>query len=537
MTDRASSYLRFLPPVLWSGAAAGADLGRMLLVFEKILSGIDDGIPTADDPAEDRPGLEVTIDRLHEVFDPWRTDRDQLARLAAWVGLDLPSELDEYQQRKAVAEIAAIHRMRGLKEGLRRQLDLFTVAAARPRIVVDNCAMVLISRLLPDQAAEVDALAAQGPALRSATEVVYPGLVRPRAIALSPDGDLVVGDAGMRGDTPAVRAAVWRLTSTGAYRDQQGSPPRPAPLGLATPSGTPPIRFPGALAVDARSTPWRLYVLDFAGNGLFRLTAPALDRAERVATRQALQLGVPAAMALDRNGHLLILDRSPAVLDVDVTTTPPAVVRHPLTEVREPRSMLVRADGTLVVGDMRKQDETAPGDLVLVDRTDATWRERRLLAGLGAARNPIVAPFALLEEERDRLLVLDIGLRPDASESEPFLRTIAEPAVVHRVTLGPGAPVVARATEPGRMVYPTGMVRHGGTLFVCDGGEPETSQRNDPWRTAPHQFGILVHFSKQRPSDERTRRAVLREIRELVARQKPASATATLISANTADRA
>ena len=173
-----------------------------------------------------------------------------------------------------------------------------------------------------------------------------------------------------------------------------------------------------------------------------------------------------------------------------------------------------------------------------MDRTDdQNWQERRLLVGLDARHNPIVAPFALVEEEPGRLLVLDIGLRPDADNTNPFLRTIAEPAVVHRVALGSGPPVVTRATEPGRMVYPRGMALKGGTLFVCDGGEPETSERKDPWRTAPHQFGVLVHFSKQRPTDDRTRRAVLREIRDLVALQKPAAATATLLSANTADTA
>ena len=41
-----SSYLNYLPPVLWSSraAAGGFDLGRMLCVFEKMLTGIDDGV-------------------------------------------------------------------------------------------------------------------------------------------------------------------------------------------------------------------------------------------------------------------------------------------------------------------------------------------------------------------------------------------------------------------------------------------------------------------------------------------------------------
>ena len=41
-----SSYLKYLPPVLWSTqtAAGPFDLGKMLSVFQKILTGIDDGV-------------------------------------------------------------------------------------------------------------------------------------------------------------------------------------------------------------------------------------------------------------------------------------------------------------------------------------------------------------------------------------------------------------------------------------------------------------------------------------------------------------
>lgn len=46
MTNPISSYLKYLPPALWSpqAAAGGFDLGSMLCVFEKMLTGIADGV-------------------------------------------------------------------------------------------------------------------------------------------------------------------------------------------------------------------------------------------------------------------------------------------------------------------------------------------------------------------------------------------------------------------------------------------------------------------------------------------------------------
>ena len=46
MADK-SSYLRFLPPVLWQSEpdAPGFSLGAALRIFEKMLTGIDDDVP------------------------------------------------------------------------------------------------------------------------------------------------------------------------------------------------------------------------------------------------------------------------------------------------------------------------------------------------------------------------------------------------------------------------------------------------------------------------------------------------------------
>lgn len=534
--DSVSGYLRYLPPVLWEDApqAPGFSLGGLLRVLEKILSGVDDGAAVLHDPGDGRPahhhdGIAEVIDRLHEVFDPWTAPRAFLPWLAGWLGLRLPPVWDDYQQRKAIAEITQILLQRGLREGLHRHLDLYSVATTRPRIVVDDAAKVLFSRLVPDRAAGVHALTSLGPSLRPDGSVAHAGLVRPRSIALTPDGDLLIGDAGMPGDTPAVGPGVWRITRTGEYADVAGAPPAPRPLGHPEWD----LRSVLAIAVDDRGTPWHAYVLDFAGGALYRLTAPALSPAEEVATTGQLGITVPAGMAFDTDGHLLILDRGPGIVDVDLDVSPPAATRRALTEVLAPRSLLVASDGTLVIGDAREPDVPTPADLVAVDRSDPDdWVERRLLAGLPDEANPLVAPFALVEEEPGHVLVLDIGLKPEADESEPFLRTIAEPPAVYRVSLDGGQPSVVRATEAGRMVFPTGMVRHGPTLYICDPGEPElTTQRRRVWRVAPHEFGVVVHFSKQRPPTDEQQKTIIRDIGEIVDGQKPAGTYPTMVSA------
>ena len=530
-------YLHYLPPVLWQaqGPSLEFSVGQMLRVFEKILSGIEDGETLTHRPhaarlEHEHEGIEAEIDRLYQLFDP-RTVRDAfLPWLAGWVGLRLPPVWDDYQQRKAIAEIAQIHLQRGLREGLRQNLDLYAVATTRPRIVVDDAAKVLASRLIPEQAAAVYALVSQGPFVREDRTVAHSGLVRPRSIALTPDGDLLVGDEGMPGDTPPVRPGVWRITRTGDYADAAGVPPSPRPLGQPNWN----LRSALALAVDDRSVPWRAYVLDFAGQRLYRLTAPALDQAVAVATVAQLGITVPEGMAFDANGHLLILDRGPGIVDVDLALAPPTATRRVLTEVLQPRALLVASDGTLVIGDAREADAPTPADLVVVDRTDpANWVERRLLAALPRDRNPLVAPFAVVEEDPGHLLVLDIGLKPDADASEPFLRTIAEPAAVYRVALGLQPPAVTRATEAGRLVYPTDMVRHDGILYICDFGEPElATQRRRQWRVAPHEFGVIVHFSKERPPrSAEQQKAIIRDITEIVVSQKPAGSFASVITA------
>ena len=153
--DHASSYRRSLPPVLWDSppegddpsAATGFGVGTFLLAFEKLLTGLDDDVAIRHDAGDAREhthdSIAAEIARIAELFDPWRSPARFLPWLASWVALEFPTLQDtplwdEYQQRKATDEIAGIHRLRGLKDGLNSALELFGVASTRPRVAIDD---------------------------------------------------------------------------------------------------------------------------------------------------------------------------------------------------------------------------------------------------------------------------------------------------------------------------------------------------------------------------------------------------------------
>ena len=167
-----SNYLRFLPPVLWQEEPASPEfsLGAALRIFEKILTGIDDGVvvqhPAADGTVRTYDGIEQVIARLHQLFDPSTTSPEFLPWLASWVSLEFADIWDSYQRRKITSEIVQIYRKRGLKRGLDEYLDLYTVAEKRPRVSVDDGARLLFSQPLPGRFASIDSLISHGPVPR-----------------------------------------------------------------------------------------------------------------------------------------------------------------------------------------------------------------------------------------------------------------------------------------------------------------------------------------------------------------------------------
>jgi hypothetical protein len=292
-----------------------------------------------------------------------------------------------------------------------------------------------------------------------------------------------------------------------------------------------------------------VYALDRTGR-VFTLAAP-FDQATLVTSLASTGVPVsPVAMALDpRSGELLVLDRGsatgsgvPAVLTV--RTDPVLVTRTALTTVKEPLCLMVDADGALLVGDGREQSPATsaqwPGNIVRVDRSRTPWTESTLLG----TDNPLVAPTGIARTRDGRLYVLDAGLKPFApSPAFPFVSAVAEPAQVFLVEPGDGPGAVRSATpvtEPGQLVYPTGLAASGGRLVVCDPGQPhngwslgEADLKRS--RAEPFQFDVVVHFVAHRlPTDDAARRTVVRRVvsnvRALAERERPAHVRCNVIS-------
>lgn len=549
-----SSYLRYLPPVLWAqqseqnqSSATGFGVGTFLMAFEKVLTGLDDGLDVRHGAGEEphtHDPIASTIAQIPWLFDPWRTPPQFLPWLASWVALDFPTLQDrplwdEYQQRKATAEVAHIHGLRGLKDGLNRSLDLFSVIQTRPRVAIDDGNKLLATTPLPGTLAPVTAFVSQGPTLTqpigTASRVIANGLIRPRCIATGSGGSLFVGDFGAARTVSALPSRVWRLGPAGTA-DSAGTPPLPRPLAAST-ALTNVVAV--AVAPPRAGRPETLYLID----GTKRLLSLAAPYDAGTATlEKTLSTVAPTAMAVDVNGDILVLDRGniagdPALPTVVVVRpgAPDAPQVHALSTVTEPLSLMVRGDGTLIVGDGRQQDQREPANLVRIDRTGSSgWTETTLLPTDPGA-NPLVSPTAVVAGADGAVFVLDAGLRPFATGD--LVLTVARPAAVFRADLESTPPSVRQVTRNGNLVFPTGMAAQGDRLLICDPGQLESGQQEPVLtRLSPFRFCVVVHFeSASLPGDETERTRVIgrvaTSIRSAVDGLRPAHTLATLIIA------
>jgi phage tail-like protein len=118
-----SSYLQHLPAIFHETAAeeAQADLphflGRFLLAFEKLLSGLGD---------PQHPGVEERLDRIHQLFDPQTTPEDFLPWLAGWVALSLRDDWQTEAKRRFIGYAVALYRLRGTRQGLKLALATYS---------------------------------------------------------------------------------------------------------------------------------------------------------------------------------------------------------------------------------------------------------------------------------------------------------------------------------------------------------------------------------------------------------------------------
>ncbi len=547
-----SRYLRHLPPVLQTETDRNRlPLGDLLGVFEKILTGIDDGEhllhrPPGKSEAHERQAVEQVIAALYHLFQPWSVREDFLPWLASWVALEFPTLgdkllWDEYQQRRAVADMTDVYRQRGLKAGLRHSLYLHTLGDGHPRIAIDDGTKIHFCQPKPDHLAPVHTLISWG-AWRETGTIKADGLIRPWRLTCLPDGDLIVGDLGLKfKNEQIIEPRLWRISAADRTSAEiaAGKITDLAPVSICVAPES------GDLYVLNGQVATKLYKIAKSGSSG---SSGSYEEAENIPLPDSGpdKLVSPVAMVARRDEsvlHLFILDRGNGdyLLDADpkiVEVTPDAAVpfaSHKVTGVVEPLSLALLSNGNFIIGDGELQNPpgSQSGKLVLVDGT--SWHATPF-APESAQDNILVAPIALVPVEDDHFYVLDVGLRPwKTSGGEVFLSKVARDATIYSVSREgeKNTITIKPASEAGQMVYPSGMALRDGTLFVADPGfDYSGDEERSLWRLRRHEFATIVHFLEAAVPTDKTKSAflnrVLRTIRTTVQRDKPAHALFTL---------
>jgi len=511
-----SSWLRFLPPVLWESEPATTEFSikTLLLIFEKLLTGIDsDGVAAAE-------SIQSIITRIPSLFDPQRTPGTStpvapraanqaasfLDYLGGWVAADPPvnqAEWTEFQRRKLTADMARITRDRGLRAGLDLQFSTYALEPTQPRIVVDDSRKILICTPARPPLADAPTPPPQR-AARITTLIAQRPLVQPHALAVAPDRALFIGDMGTDSNwaAPQVQPGLYVLPA-------QLAPPDDAPVTTprAIQVGGWAADIPEVLVVDD-DAPYNIHVVVGSG-ALQRLRSDDFTRT----LLGTIPLTFPLSMIYDSSpakGALIVLDsgtdsgraRLFLISSVKRGGTPTISAPFALTQVPDALSLLMLPNGNLLVGGSSARGSTDPGNFWVIDRSqgrnDPTkWLQIASPLLASSPANPLAAPTAMVREDDNNFLVLDGGLKsfyfPDPGNS--FLRDIAQQSAVYRVQyqIASGLPVgssITRVSEVGGLVYPTDMVSDHGTLYIADPGV----SFNSSYRGNTNAFGIVVHF-------------------------------------------
>src|SRR6185436_4663968 len=140
---RLSRYLDYLPAIYRQEAAEGLPdfLGRFLLAFEHVLTGVGDPTPEGRGLEEILEGItgesgEVLMAGAHRYFTPGpargdteRAPAEFLEWLSGWVALTLRDDWNQEEPRRILAEIVPSYRKRGTPDGLKQVLAAFTGVA------------------------------------------------------------------------------------------------------------------------------------------------------------------------------------------------------------------------------------------------------------------------------------------------------------------------------------------------------------------------------------------------------------------------
>ncbi|WP_072622698.1 phage tail protein [Spirulina major] len=122
-----SRYLDYLPAYLQTDPF----LGRFLLAFEQVLTGVPDHEPQPFQPqiitreSGANYGLETIIGQIHTYLDPQQTPAEFLPWLAGWIALSLREDWDEAVKRQFISQMVPLYRIRGTVRGLKKMLSIY----------------------------------------------------------------------------------------------------------------------------------------------------------------------------------------------------------------------------------------------------------------------------------------------------------------------------------------------------------------------------------------------------------------------------
>lgn len=530
-----SSYVDYLPPFLWSKETDSSQfLGRILRIYEKILTGIPDENSIVHSTHE-HDNFENTIDELAKLFNPWNTNKDYLPWLSSWVALTLPKDFTEYQSRKIISEIVSIYQERGLKKGLHAYLDIY-ITEAKPRIVIDDGDAILRVTFLDTGTAVLHTVA------HSSEVLEHPILIHPSAIAVDKENNYIVAEGDSNLSSPSelskyMRPKLWKVSSNGEVEYKSINK---IPVPQSVHEGEPLVK-PIAVVVDKKN---RISVLDVGKFPKGISSNSAIYRFDPTITKIIAQPAIyPVDMILDSSENFVVLDRGiypigenpgsqeknngQKIIVVSEGSSPndPRIEEViDLKEIVEPTALAMNSEGDFIVADSKDQNKSDPADLIIVDHIDRS--ETSLLDMLPDGKNPLIFPTGLAFETPHSLLVCDSGLRWGSGEEEENYRIIAEPAAIYRIDLSqPAQPTVTRVTSDRKLINPTKMIiDRKGKLIITDKGEfNETPPRE--WRAKANEFGISVFFSQQRPTSDEDRNRIRRGIENVINEQKPGHVT------------
>ena len=144
-----SSYLEHLPAIFQQDADQESVMfiGRFLLAFEKILTGLKDieapGLEEVLEGLVDADGNELA--GIHRYFAPGpdvpeaqRAPEEFLEWIASWMALSLREDWEEEEKRRFISRIVPLYRERGTKAGLEKMLRTYTGIPGKESVQVSE---------------------------------------------------------------------------------------------------------------------------------------------------------------------------------------------------------------------------------------------------------------------------------------------------------------------------------------------------------------------------------------------------------------